>query len=324
MTTTSAQAAAGASTSSSARETRGRKRRRLRTLSRRDKLVIGVMAGLPLVLDIAFIWFPTLESVLLSFTRWFGIGGLGTAQWVGLHNYVYAATSDPEFWPAIEHNLIWLGAFGCVATPFGMLLAVLLNGKIRGSRIYQSIFFLPVMLSLALIGTIWELMYSSNYGLINSVLGTNGADNAIDWLGNPKLDLWAVLIEACWRQAGYVMILYLAGLKAVDPGLREAAIVDGANSRQTFWRVVFPVMRPVNVIIAVITFIESLRAFDIVYVTNRGTNGLELLSVLITNNILGETTLIGYGAALGVVLLIISLIPIITFLVVQLRQEKPR
>ncbi|HYZ53260.1 MAG TPA: sugar ABC transporter permease [Streptosporangiaceae bacterium] len=319
MATVNAQAPAGPASSAAGSR---RRRRRLRTLSRRDKLVIALMAGVPLALDIGFIWFPTITSVLLSFTHWMGIGGLGTAQWIGLHNYAYAATTDPAFWPAIEHNLIWLGAFVCVATPFGILLAVLLDGKIRGSRIYQSIFFLPVMLSLALIGTIWELMYSSNYGLINSVLGANGANNAIDWLGNPKLDLWAVLIEACWRQAGYVMILYLAGLKAVDPALREAAVMDGATPSQTFWRVVFPVMRPVNVVIAVITFIESLRAFDIVYITNRGTNGLELLSTLITNNILGETTLIGYGAALGVVLLVVSLVPIITFLVVRLRQER--
>ena len=83
--------------------------------------------------------------------------------------------------------------------------------------------FLPVMLSLALIGIIWELMYSNNYGLINSLIGRNGQTNFIDWLGNPKLNIWAVLVEASWRQVGYVMVLYLAGLKAVDPTLREAA-----------------------------------------------------------------------------------------------------
>ena len=105
------------------------------------------------------------------------------------------------------------------------------------------------------------------------------------------------------------MVLYLAGLKSVDPTLREAAAIDGANERQTFFRVVFPVMRPINVVILVITVIESLRAFDIVYIINKGKNGLELLSVLITNNIIGEASLVGFGSAIAVVLLVISLVP---------------
>ena len=113
--------------------------------------------------------------------------------------------------------------FIVIATPLGMLFAVIIDRGIRGSRIYQSILFLPVMLSLALIGIIWELIYSPNYGLINTIIGQNHDDNLIAWLGNPHLNLWALLVEASWRQAGYVMVLFLAGLKAVDPSLREAA-----------------------------------------------------------------------------------------------------
>ena len=92
------------------------------------------------------------------------------------------------------------------------------------------------------------------------------------------------------------MMLYLAGLKSVDPTLREAAKIDGASERQTFFRVVFPVMRPINIVVLVITVIESLRAFDLAYIINRGLNGLELLSVLVTNNIIGEASRIGFGS----------------------------
>ena len=147
---------------------------------------------------------------------------------------------------------------------------------------------MPVVLSLAIVGFIWELQYAPEQGFINNVLGTTAQDNLIDWLGNPNINLWAVLVAASWRQVGYIMVLYLAGLKSVDPALREAAAIDGAIERQTFFRVVFPVMRPINIVILVITVIESLRAFDIVYIINRGLNGLELLSTLVTNNILGE------------------------------------
>ena len=313
---------------------KARRRRGLRRLSGRDRVVVALLLGIPLLLDLAFVWFPALATVFLSFTKWNGVGGLHTKTCLpnvpsilnngclyGIQNYHQAVTIYPEFWPAVRHNLIWLAVFVLFATPLGMLFAVLIDRGIKGSRMYQSILFLPVMLSLALIGIIWEFMYSQNLGLINTVIGRNGNSNAIDWLGNPHLNLWAVLVEATWRQAGYVMVLYLAGLKAVDPTLREAAVVDGANAWQTFWRVVFPVMRPINVVIMVVTVIESLRAFDLVYITNKGINGLELLSVLVTSNIVGETQRVGFGSALGVVLLVISLVPICTFLYLTFRRE---
>jgi len=298
-------------------------------------VVLVVMLGLPLLVDLAFIWFPALASILLSFTRWNGIGSihlkscdpsapalLQNGCLYGVENYKQAATVYPQFWPAVEHNVIWLAVFIFIATPLGMLFAVVIDHGIRGSRLYQSVLFLPVMLSLALIGLVWEFMYSQNYGLINTVLGRTGNANAIDWLGNPHLNLWAVLVEASWRQAGYVMVLYLAGLKAVDPSLREASAIDGANAWQGFWRVVFPVMKPINIIVLVVTVIESLRAFDLVYITNGGNNGLELLSVLVTNNIVGEVSRIGFGSALGVVLLVISIVPISVFLYQSFRREE--
>jgi multiple sugar transport system permease protein len=313
------------------------RRRRTRSLSGRDKIVLALMLGIPVLADLVFIWGPAAASVVLSFTRWTGIGGLHAQSckpgvpsalqngcWFGIQNYHQAVSVYPDFWPAVEHNAIWLLVFLLIATPLGMLFAVLIDSGMRGSRVYQSVLFLPVMLSLALIGIIWELVYSQNYGLINTVIGRNGNNNAIDWLGNPHLNLWAILVEASWRQAGYVMVLYLAGLKAVDPGLREAALVDGANQWQTFWRVVFPVMRPINIVVLVVTVIESLRAFDLVYVTSKGNPlpGLELLSVLVTQNIVGETQRIGFGSMLGVVLLLISIIPISIFLYQSFRREE--
>jgi len=306
-------------------------------LSRRDKVVLVLMLGIPLMLDVAFIWVPALTSVLFSFTRWNGIGSLHpftacppppapsilrNGCYTGLDNYHQAVTIYPQFWPAVEHNVIWLVVFIVIATPLGMLFAVIIDRGIRGSRIYQSVLFLPVMLSLALIGIVWEFMYSQNYGLVNSVLGRTSGPGAIDWLGNPHINLWAVLVAATWRQAGYVMVLYLAGLKAVEASLREAAAIDGASDWQTFWRVVFPVLRPINAIILVVTVIESLRAFDLVYIINKGSNGLELLSVLVTNNIVGEISRIGFGSALGVVLLVISLVPICFFLYQNFRREE--
>ena len=297
-----------------------RRRRRLRRFTARDWVLLAVLLGIPLLVDLAFVWFPAVANVILSFTNWNGVGAV--QPFVGVQQYAYAFTVDPQFWPAVLHNVLWILVFGLLATPLGMLCAVILDRNLKGSRLYQSVIFLPVMLSLALIGIIWELMYSQNYGVINTLLGRTGT-NAIDWIGNSHLNLWAVLVAASWRQVGYVMILYLAGLKGFDHSLREAAEIDGAGPWKIFWRVVFPVLKPINIVIIVITVIESLRAYDIVYIMSHGTvlPGLELLSMLVTQNIIGQTQRIGYGSALATVLLVVSLVPICIFLAQSFRKE---
>jgi multiple sugar transport system permease protein len=297
-----------------------KRRGRLSRLTKRDKLVLFVMCGIPTILLFAFVWLPAMASVALSFTSWDGIGGLGTIKWVGFQNYHQIFTIYPPFGPALRHNIIWLAFFALIPTTFGIFLAVLLDKQIRFTRIYQSTIYLPVMLSLALVGFIAQLIYSQDQGLINGVLGRAG--ESPDILGDPRLNLWAVLIAASWRHVGYIMVLYLAGLKSVDPTLREAAVIDGANEWQAFRRVIFPVMKPINIIVLVVTVIESLRgSFDIVYVINGGKNGLELLNVLVYDNIVGEASRIGYGSALGSILLIISLGFIVSFLVINFRKE---
>ena len=296
-----------------ARRPAARRRSRLQTLTRRDKVVLGVMVGIPTLIQLVLVWLPTLFSIVLSFARWDGLS-LGSIKFAGLANYHFVFFESPAFWPAVLHNIVWLLFLGVIGTPLGLLLAVLLDQPIRGSRIYQSVFFMPVMLSVALIGIIWQLIYSQDNGLINNVVGTAGTPRAVDWFGNSSLNLWAALVAATWRHSGYIMILYLAGLKGVDPSLKEAASLDGANARQIFFRVVFPAMAPTNVIIVVITIIESLRAFDIVYVINRATNGLELVSALVISYLIGEGQVIGIGSAFAVVLLLISLVPIIFYL----------
>jgi multiple sugar transport system permease protein len=297
----------------------GGTRRRRRLLTRRDKLVLALMVGIPTLLHVGLVWVPALASIALSFARWDGIGGLDTIQWIGTLNYRQVFTIYPPFWPAVQHNIIWLVFFVVVPTTFGLFLAVQLDKRLRGSRLYQGVLFLPVVLSLAIVGFIWQLVYAPDQGLINNLLGRTEQGNLIDWLGNPRINLWAVLVAASWRHVGYIMILYLAGLKSLDPSLREAAAIDGANEWQSFRRVVFPALKPINVVVAVVTVIESLRAFDIVYVINKGTNGLEVLSVLVTNNIVGEASRIGFGSTLAVILLVVSLLFIIPYLVVYFR-----
>jgi multiple sugar transport system permease protein len=297
-------------------ETRRRQRRRrgggtrdLGHLTGTDRIVITLMWVIPTILVVGLVWLPALASVALSFARWEGLGGLETIEWIGVENYVNVFTNYPPFWPAIQNNALLLVFLFLVPTVFGIFLAVLIDRELRGSRFYQTSYFLPVVLSLALVGFIWQLLYSKDQGLINAVLGTD-----VDWYGDPSINFYAVLVAVGWKQAGYIMLIYLAGLKGVDPSLREAAKVDGATEWQTFFRVVFPVMLPINIIVLVITVIDSLRLFDLVWVINKGRNGLELISALVTQNIVGEASRIGFGSAMATIMLVISTIFIIVYL----------
>ena len=299
------------------------RRGRYHVLTRYDRRVLAAMVGIPLLLDVVLIWWPTVTSIYYSLTNWDGIGDITPGNFVGFSNYRFLLSGGYfQFWPAVAHNFIWLAWLTFIATPLGIFFAVLLDRDVRGTRLYQSAFYLPVVLSLVVVGFIWELQFSPTEGFINNAFGLVKSGHIIDWLGNPHINLFAVLIAASWRHVGYMMVIYLAGLKSVDPTLREAAKVDGANEIQTFFRVVFPVMAPINTVIVVLTAIESLRAFDLAFIINQGKNGLELLSILITNNSISESTRVGFGSAIAVILLVVSLGPIVAFLSQAMRPAR--
>jgi len=284
--------------------------------SRADRWAAGLMLGIPAAFVIGLVWIPTVFTVVLSFARWDGIGGVSSIEWVGAQNYVDAFQAYPPFQEALRNNVLWLVFLFVFPTVLGVLLAVLLDKGLRGSRIYQSIFYIPVVLSMALVGFIWQLIYSPDGGVLNTALGTD-----IDWLGDPDINIWAVMVAASWRHAGYIMLLYLAGLKAIDPSVREAALMDGAGPVRTFFQVVFPLMKPTNLLIVVITVIEALRAFDLVWVINKGRNGLELISALVTANVVGEAGRVGFGSALATMMLAISLVMIAAYLWIVMRSK---
>jgi multiple sugar transport system permease protein/raffinose/stachyose/melibiose transport system permease protein len=291
---------------------------RPRRLGPGDRLFLTLIVGIPLLALLVFVWLPALASIGLSFTSWDGLT-LSDIRWVGLDNYHEILTNYPPFWPAVRNNVVWLLFTALLPTPFGVFLAYQLDHKIRFTRVYQTAIFMPMVLSLAVVGFIWEIIYNPDTGLLDGMIGHH-----VDWLGDPHLNLWAVLVTSGWRHTGYIMILYLAGLKGFDPALKEAASLDGANGRQTFLKVVMPALKPVNIIVLVVTAMESLRAFDVVYVLGGGTGskpGMELLSLLITDNIIGESSHIGYGSALAVILLIVSLAAIAAFLFQTFRKE---
>ena len=195
---------------------------------------------------------------------------------------------------------------------------MVLDREMRGSRFYQTAFYLPVVLSLALIGFIWQLFYSRDQGLINEVFGTQ-----VDWYGDPNVNLWAVLVATAWRHTGYIM-LHLPGRpegRRRHRCARRRRSTAPARSRPSS-RSIFPVMRPINMIVLVIVVIESLRAFDLVWVINKGRNGLEVIGALVAQNVIGEATRYGFGSALAVIMMLISSVFITIYLRIVFREER--
>ena len=318
----------------------GRRRRRFSQLTRRDKRALFFMTGVPTLIHVVFVWIPAITTIVLSFTKWDGLAPFGKIKFLGFKNYwqIFTIFKDNIF-PALFNNAVLLVFLFIGPTLLGVLLAYLLDKSIRGTRIYQGIYYFPVVLSLAVVGIIWKsVIYSPSQGMVNTVLGRTAEGHQIDWIGNQQKifsfhvsgivggvglskNFAAILVAIAWRHAGYIMVLYLAGLKSVDPSLREAAAIDGCNEWQAFRRVVFPAMKPINIVVVVITIIEALRTFDIVAALNSPV-GMQLTSLLVTRNLLGEGGgNVGRGSAYGVVLLLLCIGFIIWYVVNNFREE---
>lgn len=281
--------------------------------------MVVVLVFLPLLVELLGVLLPAILGVGISLSRW---NGLGSPEFVGFANYALMV-EDPVFSVALGNTAIWLLLFGTFSYVLGLAVALLLQADRRGVGVYRTIIFLPVVFSSVVTALIWTSFFQPD-GLVNWLLEALGlGEYARAWLGDPDTVLYAVVVAALWRQVGYVMVLFLAGLKSIDPHLIEAARVDGANAWQRLRFVVLPQLRNVNMVVISVIIIDALRSFDIVWGMTRGGpfNSSELLSTYMFVAAFGQRAL-GYGSAIGVVILVLALGFIITYLSRALREEK--
>ena len=265
--------------------------------------------------------YPMVYSSYLSLFRWDGIAP--TKTFVGLQNYADLFTQDQVFWIALKNNAVWLVAALLLPTSIGLGLALLLNLKFRGSAVFRSIFYFPAVLSLAVVGLIWTWIYHPDLGLLNQVLGALGLKAfQRNWLADPNVALYPVIIAATWSAVGLPMLLFLAGLQTVPVELLEAAKVEGAGPLRRFIHVTFPLLRETTLIVLAITAINALKAYDIVYaMTNGGpANRTQLLSTWMYFLTYNYNT-VGRGTAIAVVLFSLTLIFAIPYLRVMTRKN---
>lgn len=286
-------------------------------LFRGDRYVAMAMLGIPILFELVWVMWPAFHSIGISTLRW---NGTSEATFIGGENFTNLL-SDPLFATAVGNNVKWLFVFGVLSVLGGLVLALVLHEQIRGWKFYRAAFFAPVAISFVVTGFIWKWMFAP-YGVINAGLDSVGLEQfASNWLGDEDLALWSIVVAASWRQVGYIMILFLAGLKAVDPSTIEAATVDGANYLQRLKNVVLPALAPSVTTVVAVTVIDSMRTFDIVWTMTQGGpfNSTQVLSTLMWREAFGNYNL-GYASAIAVVILSLTL----TFVIIYLLRAIPK
>lgn len=260
---------------------------------------------------------PIFQTFYLSF---FKSGAFGKGNvFVGLDNY-RKMFQDEQVWRAVGNTL----SYTCIVVPvtivIALLLAVVLNGRIKGKGIYRTIYFIPMVAAPAAVTMVWKWLYNYHYGLINHFLAKLGLPE-VNWIDNPNVALISVAVIGIWSTVGYSMVLLLAGLQEIPRDYYEASNIDGASKVRQFFQITLPLVSPTLFFVLVTSIITAMQVFDVIYmmidVTNPSYDRTVSLVYLFYNNSFKYSNK-GYGSA--IVMLLLVIIMIIT--VIQTRLQK--
>jgi multiple sugar transport system permease protein len=221
--------------------------------------------------------FPLVFSLGISFIRW--EPKIPGRPFVGFANFKDILTSI-EYWTAMRTTAIIVVAGITIEFFFGLGLALLLVGNVKGKRFFMACLMLPVMMVPVVVGYTWRILWHSTYGPINEILGwIAGHRVTIAWLAQPKAAFIAIIVTEFWQWTPFMFLVLLAGLASVNPELVEAASMDGASRWQSFWKVTIPVMRPIILVAILIRTLEALKLFDVIFIMTLGGPGTATQSV---------------------------------------------
>lgn len=227
---------------------------------RRDRLWgYGLIAPMALGLAVFYLW-PIVQTLYLSFTE---SGVFGGQTWVGLDNFA-ALFGDEEMLGALRNTLLY-SVLVLIGVPLAIVIAALLNVPgLRGLGFYRTLYFLPVVTMPAAVGLTWRYLYNGDFGLINYLLGEIGIDGPY-WVSDPEFAIYAIAVVGIWSSLGYNAVLFLAGLQGIPKHYYEAAAIDGAGRMRQFFRITLPLLTPTTFFVVVITLINALQVFDLVF-----------------------------------------------------------
>lgn len=255
-----------------------------------------------LVLYAVFAVYPVVDSLRLSLFHW--PNPAAPPEFCGLRNFA-ALAGDAVFWRACLHNALLIALSLAVQLPLAFLLAVLLSYPTRGRRLFRTALFAPMIMPTVAIAVLWSNLYLPQYGLLDQLIRLVDKDFAFGWLSEPQTAMACVFVTICWRYVGFHMVLYMAGIAAIDPTLYEAARMDGAGEWQLCRHVTLPLMGPTIGLSCLLSIIGSLKYFDLVYMLAGGApeTARELLATYIYRQAFaGGQGRYGYASAVAVVL----------------------
>jgi sn-glycerol 3-phosphate transport system permease protein len=233
--------------------------------------ILPYILVLPTAVFVAiFTAWPVLFSIYQSFFRQrMNIARFREPTFIGIENYV-ELFKDPYFIQVVKNTIFYVLGTVPVSVILGFLFALLVNRKVRGVGFLRLAFFHPMVLPMVSAATIWLFFFTPDYGLFNRALGFLGYAGPENWTGNPSLALLSVIIVAIWKNSGYYMIFYLAGLQNLPGEVFEAAGLDGANGWQILWKITFPLLRRTTLFITIVAFIDAFRTVDHIFVLTSG------------------------------------------------------
>jgi len=252
---------------------------------------------------------PVLGGLALSFTDFdiYAVGNPKLIRFVGFHNYA-AALGSHDFWSAMRNTLYFVVVGGPLSVIVSLVAAMLLNARtVKLRSVFRTVYFAPVVTTLVAVAVVWRYLYHPHYGFVNQLLGLVGID-PIDWLGNPTWSMPAIVLLSVWKNFGYNMLIFLAGLQTISDELYEAAAIDGAGAWARFRHVTLPGLAPTFLFVGVTTMINQFQLFAEPYVmTQGGPLGATRSIVLLMYEEGFRWWRMGMGAAIAFLLLLITL-----------------
>lgn len=273
-------------------------------IQRREELTAWLFIVPGLIPLVAFLYWPLGQAFGLSFFQW---NLLGDPKFVGTLQYQRLLESD-TFHQSLIVTAVYTVGVSVVAYALSLGTAVLLNRAIAAVKVVRTISLLPAIIPMVVAGVLWKFIYEPTGGPLNQALGWIGIDGPA-WLQNPSLALPAVMLVSVWKDFGIYMLVLLGGLQQIPREIEEAAEIDGASSRQAFWRVKFPMLGATNIFVLVLLIFNSFKVFDQVWVMTEGGPGNATLTI-ITFLYTRLQTDVGFAAAGTTVLFLLVLIPL--------------
>lgn len=274
--------------------------------SKKTKFYVSLFVVPALLIYVVFQIVPLVGAILFSFVDWSGIAG-SEITFVGLRNYL-DAFQNAGFILSLKNMLKMVFFSVLFHTPIALLMAVAINTKCKGYRLFKALFFVPTVFPLTAVGLMWYFVFMPT-GSLNALLKTIGLTDLVQpWLVNPSTAMNTIVFVNIWAGIGYYMVILLAGLTTIPEDLYEAASIDGATGVKKFFSITIPMLRPTLVMCVLMDIIGSVKVFDLVFaMTGGGPNGLTNLPTTLLYNEAFKYSHYGLGSAIGIIIMLICL-----------------